>query len=384
MEAGGAVIGGVLSGTSGDGVDVAFARLHVKDEGAGTQPASLEPLAFTCSPFPEPLAESLRAVLDGATPSLQEVAMLHRDLGVAFGRAVAALAAETGHEPALVGSHGQTVWHHDGAPREERATLQLGDADHVTERAGCWVVSDFRQADIAAGGEGAPLSALVDSLLFPELQRPACVLNLGGFGNLTLLGEGSAPAAARDTGPAGALLDGLARRLLHAPMDEGGAVAMRGTVNSKLLLSWMEHPFFEGGARSTGRDTFGEAWVSDCLDDAQASGTERTEDVLATAAGLVAQAVAWALEREAPSGLERVIVAGGGVHHARVIKELSARTGLKVESSQAHGVDPDAREALGFAALGAGFGLGWGWGAPEATGGVRGRILGRLSAPGVQ
>jgi anhydro-N-acetylmuramic acid kinase len=363
-------------------MDVALARLHVEREGARTQPAGLEALAFTCAPFPEPLAESLRKVLDGVAPSLEEVAMLHRDLGLAFGRAVAELAAETGHEPAVVGSHGQTVWHHDGAPRGERATLQLGDADHLAERAGCWVVSDFRQADLAAGGEGAPLSALVDGLLFPELPRPACVLNLGGFGNLTLLGEGSALTAARDTGPAGALLDGLARRLLDAPMDEDGAVAMRGAVNPELLNRWMEHPFFEGRTRSTGRDTFGEAWVSDCLAAAQTSGTERTEDVLATAAGLVAEAVAWALEREAPGGLEAVVVAGGGVHHARVLKELAARTGLSVVSSQAHGVDPDAREALGFAALGAGFGLGWGWGAPEATGGARGRLLGRLSPPG--
>lgn len=384
MEAGGAVVGGVLSGTSGDGVDVAFARLHVEGEGTGTRPAGLEALAFTCAPFPEPLALRLRAVLDGVTPSLGEVAMLHRDLGVAFGSAVAGLAEETGLRPLLVGSHGQTVWHHDGAPREERATLQLGDADHLAERAGCWVVSDFRQGDLAAGGEGAPLSALVDGLLFPELKRPACVLNLGGIGNLTLLGEGSAPVAARDTGPAGALLDGLARRLLNAPMDEGGEVAMRGTVKPELLLSWMEHPFFGGGARSTGRDTFGEAWVSDCLDMARAGGTGQAEDILATAAGLVAEAVAWALEREAPGGLESVVVAGGGVHNARVLTELAARTGLSVESSEAHGVDPDAREALGFAALGAGFGLGWGWGAPEATGGARGRLLGRLSPPGAR
>lgn len=365
-------------------MDVAFARLHVRDEGTGTRPASLEALAFTCAPFPEPLALRLRAVLDGVAPSLQEVAMLHRDLGVAFGRAVAALSAETGHQPVLLGSHGQTVWHHDGAPRGERATLQLGDADHLAERAGCWVVSDFRQADLASGGEGAPLSALVEGLLFPELPRPACVLNLGGIGNLTLLGEGSAPVAARDTGPAGALLDGLARRLLDAPMDEGGAVALRGTVNPQLLSRWMDHPFFEGDARSTGRDTFGEAWVTDCLDAARTNGTERKEDILATAAGLVAEAVAWALEREAPSGLESVVVAGGGVHHALVLKELAARTGLRVKSSQDHGVDPDAREALGFAALGAGFGLGWGWGAPEASGGARGRLLGRLSPPGAE
>ena len=167
-------------------------------------------------------------------------------------------------------------------------------------------------------------------------------------------------------------------------MDAEGAVASRGTVDAGLLGSWMEHPFFEGDARSTGRDTFGEAWVSGCLGAARSGGSERTEDILATDAAFVAQAVAWALEREAPVGLERVVVAGGGVHNARLLDELRVRTGLAVESSAAHGVDPDAREALGFAALAAGFGLGWGWGAPEATGGVRGRLLGRLSPPGSQ
>lgn len=382
LESGDAVVGGVLSGTSGDGVDVAFARLRVREEGGCLRPAALEPLAFRCSPFPSELAERLRAVLDGAAPSLREVAMLHRDLGVAFGEAVASLAADVGLAPVLIGSHGQTVWHHDGAPPAERATLQLGDADHLAERVGCWVVSDFRQADLASGGEGAPLSALVEDLLFPGLERPACVLNLGGIGNLTLLGEDGELLGARDTGPAGALLDGLARRLLGAAMDQGGEAAQQGEVSAAVLERWLRHPFFEGGARSTGRDTFGEAWVSSCLEEARGVGVARPEDVLATAAALVAQAVAWSLEREAPQGIEQLVVAGGGVHNARVLAELSARTGLIVQSSEAHGVDPDAREALGFAALGAGFGLGWGWGAPEATGGAHGRILGRLSPPG--
>lgn len=374
-------MGGVLSGTSGDGVDVALARLSVEQTGAGLRPAGLELLAFECTPFPGELAARVRAVLDGEAPTLGEVALLHRDLGSTFGDAVAALAKRSAQQPLIVGSHGQTVWHHDGAPAGERATLQLGDADHVAEAAGCWVVSDFRQADLASGGEGAPLLALVDGLLFAELPRPGAILNLGGIGNLTILGEGPGPVAARDTGPAGSLLDGLARRLLAAPMDRGGAVAAQGSVDEALLRQWMEHAFFEGGARSTGRDTFGEAWVVQCLEQARVAGVERSEDLLATATGLVAQAVAQALEREAPAGLARLVVAGGGVHNGRLMAELRQRTGLVVESSTEHGVAPDAREALGFAALAAGWGLGWGWGAPEATGGGRGRLLGRSSPP---
>lgn len=376
-------MGGVLSGTSGDGIDVALCRLEVGDFKAGPRPVGVEHLEFACTPFPEELGLRVRGVLDGEASSLGELARLHRDLGVAFGDAVAALCRQSGLEPVCVGSHGQTVWHHDGAPAGERATLQLGDADHVAQAAGCWVVSDFRQADLASGGEGAPLSALVEGVLFRGVARPAAVLNLGGIGNLTILGQGAGVLAARDTGPAGSLLDGLARRLLNAPMDAGGAAAMEGCVDEGLLRCWMEHAFFEGGARSTGRDTFGEVWVEECLAAAREAEVGGSADLLATGAGFVAQAVAWALEREAPQGLERLIVSGGGVHNARLMAELRARTGLRVESSGEHGVAPDAREALGFAVLAAGCALGWGWGAPEATGGERGRVLGRLSPPPV-
>jgi len=187
--------------------------------------------------------------------------------------------------------------------------------------------------------------------------------------------------AAEDTGPAGCLLDGLARRLLDEPMDRGGEVASRGEVEEALLQKWMEHPFFGRGVKSTGRDTFGEAWVDACLEEARSAGIVGAEPLLATGAAFVAQAVADAIQRRTVDGQVELVIAGGGVHNASLMAELGARTGLKVVTSAVYGVDPDSREALGFAALGAGCALGWGWGAPEATGGARGRVLGRLSPP---
>ena len=381
LESGDAIIAGVLSGTSGDGVDVAIARLEVSETDEGYRPEALEQIAFACTNFSGDLGQRVRSVLDGVTPSLGEIAMLHRDLGLAFGGAVKALAQESGLDPVLVGSHGQTVWHHDGAAPGERATLQLGDSDHVAEAAGCWVASDFRQADIARGGEGAPLSALVESLLFPEIERPAAVLNLGGIGNLTILGDRDEPLAAFDTGPAGCLLDGLARRLIEAPMDRGGERASMGTVDHGLLKSWMQHGFFLGEALSTGRDTFGELYVTERLEEAKNAGVMEVDSILATATAFVAEAVARGLKRRSLRGLEGLIVAGGGVHNAALMTELRARTGLRVVSSAEMGVNPDAREALGFAALGAGCALGWAWKGPEGAVKHEKRVLGRLSPP---
>ena len=381
LESGDAIVAGVLSGTSGDGVDVAIARLDVEEIDGIYRPRSLQQLAFACTAFPGDLGGRVRAVLDGALLSLGEIAILHRDLGLAFGGAVRALAEESGCAPVLVGSHGQTVWHHDGAALGERATLQLGDADHVAQAAGCWVASDFRQADIANGGEGAPLSALVESTLFAGIARPAAVLNLGGIANLTILGDRDEPLAAFDTGPAGCLLDGLARRLIQAPMDRGGERALRGSVDEELLQSWMRHPFFSGESISTGRDTFGEHYVSECLEEAQKRGDFQEDSILATAAAFVAETVARGLRRTSEATLEELSVAGGGVHNAALMSELGARTGLRVASSVEMGVDPDAREALGFALLGAGCALGWAWNGPLDPEKGDKRVLGRLSPP---
>ncbi|MEE2941214.1 MAG: anhydro-N-acetylmuramic acid kinase, partial [Planctomycetota bacterium] len=284
-------VAGVLSGTSADGIDVAVAAPRYRTRGGATRLVGLEQLAFTTEPFPDGLGERVQAALQRGPGRLGDVALLHRDLGRAFGAAARRVAAQAGAGPLdLVASHGQTVFHHDGAGPAGRATLQLGDGDEVAEAAGCGAVTDLRTRDVAAGGEGAPLVALVDDVLFRDAPRPLAVLNLGGIANWTVLADGDEPARAFDAGPAGALLDGLARRLLSRPYDDGGRVALQGSLDAALLERLLDHPFLLAiPPKSTGRDTFDEAWIDGVL---AAASHLADADILATAARFVARAAA--------------------------------------------------------------------------------------------
>lgn len=372
LRGGDAVVAGVLSGTSADGIDVGLVRFGAAREGLGPP----ELLAFATHPFPGDLGPRVRAVLDGAPLALGELARLDRDLGTAFGRAARAQGDAAGRRLDLVASHGQTVWHHDGAPPELRATLQLGDGCHVARAAGCAVASDFRQADVAAGGEGAPLSALADDALFAGAPRPLVVLNLGGISNLTVLARDGG-VLALDAGPCGSLLDGLARRLLGLPFDPDGRTAAAGRARAERLGAWLDHPFFVAPPpKSTGRDTFGAAFVEAFRSREADLGPE---DLLATATELVAECVALALRSHAPSVGGSLVLCGGGARNAALVGALRRRTGLPTLSSAALGVDPDAREALVFAVLGARAALGLPSTLEGATGAERGRVLGKLS-----
>jgi anhydro-N-acetylmuramic acid kinase len=375
LRDGSAVVAGVLSGTSGDGIDVALVRFDGERSGPLAAPRVL---AFETRAFGAELGPRVRAVLDGAELSLRETALLDRDLGAAFGSAARELAREHGVELDLAGSHGQTVFHHDGDALSGRATLQLGDGDFVAEAAGCAVVSDFRQRDVAAGGEGAPISALADDLIFAGLPRPSAVLNLGGMANLTILGEREVRSF--DTGPAGALLDGLARRLLDRPFDAGGARALLGTPHRALVDELLAHEFLRRAPpKSTGRDTFGEAWVDSVAARADELGVAKADDLLASAADFVALSVARALAEYAGEHVHWLVVCGGGVHHQRVMNTLALRCPSPVASGADFGVDPDAREALVFAVLAARCVLEIPTTRESATGAKSGRVLGKIS-----
>lgn len=389
----GDVVAGVLSGTSADGIDVALVRIRLDGP---SRVGSIEPIHGETAPFPGDLGPRVQGLLGGEQMALADLARLHRDLGTAFGAAARA-AADRASVPrlALVASHGQTVFHHDGDPAAIGATLQLGDGDHVAEAAGCAAATDFRMRDCAAGGEGAPLVALVDDVLFAKAPRPLAILNLGGIANWTVL-LGDAPALAADTGPAGALLDGLARRRLGAPYDAGGAVAARGEADERLIARILDHPFLaRSWPKSTGRDTFDAAY----LDRVVAAGERLSDaDLLASAAVAVARSAAEGLV-SAPwpsggsaAGLE-VAIAGGGVHNralrAALEEELSralprARAGMTlagVHASDRFGVSVDGREALAFAVLGARLVIGEPSTSPAATRALGGRVLGKWSPP---
>jgi anhydro-N-acetylmuramic acid kinase len=374
LEVGEARVGGVLSGTSADGIDVSIGRFGLE----GGNLRLLEAEIHRTRPWPDDLSPRVRACLDGESQSLSQTALLHRDLGRAFGRAVREVCEVAGLRLDLLGSHGQTVYHHDGIEPSGPASLQLGDGDFVAEEAGCPVVSDFRQADLAAGGQGAPLSGYADDVLFAGQPEPLCVLNLGGMANLTWLsGE---QLLAFDTGPAGALLDGLARRHLGEPMDRDGAAARRGSVLPAVLAAHLDHPFFsEPLPKSPGRDTFGETWI-----DSWGGPESPAEDLLATGVRLVAECVAQEMDRSLPFLPDTLWVAGGGVHNGTLMDALQDAVadrapGCRVAPSGDAGVDPDGREGLLFAVLAARWAMGQGVTRPQASGAALGRILGKLS-----
>jgi len=386
LARGEALVAGVLSGTSGDGIDVALARLPPIGPEAQQPRHAPELVAFDTLPFPPLVGARVRAALDGQPFGLRETALLSRDLGRAFGDAVRAVASARGVQPDLAGSHGQTVYHHDGCEPSGPSTLQLGDGDFVAEAAGCTVVSDFRQRDLAAGGEGAPISALADDLVFAALPRPALVLNLGGMANLTWLPAPGAELMSFDTGPCNALLDGLARRLLGKPFDAEGEQALAGTPRRELIEHWLAHPFLaKPPPKSTGRDTFGERWVDEQIGAARALGVLRhadhPQDLLASAAEFVARSVVQAAREFVPQGSQWLVVCGGGAHHARLLAALAALSPWPVAGGDDFGVHPDAREALVFAVLAARCVAEVAVTSPSATGARPGRALGKISLP---
>jgi|FLOH01.1.fsa_nt_gi anhydro-N-acetylmuramic acid kinase len=380
------VVAGVLSGTSADGIDVVLFRPTPLPNGR----MDWLTYGFETLPFEPSLAAEVRWILDGGAVDVQRLALLHRDLGIAFGLAARQVGDRCGYSIDLVGSHGQTVWHHDGNLVGGAASLQLGDGDFIAEASGATVVSDFRQRDMAAGGEGAPIGHLVDPWLFPKLPLPGAILNLGGFGNLTLLNRNGG-CASFDTGPAGALLDGLTRLCLGESMDLDGVHASQGRAHGELFAKWMGdvEPFLRLPIpRSTGRDSFGATWVRSLVEGAS---DHSAEDLLATGVLVVAECVARSLVH-APSEMRplELIVAGGGARNPVLLRAISERTGLPVTSSSAHGIDPDAREALIFGLLAVANVLGIalpfeGAEGRTPTGARSGRILGKTSpAPPVE
>jgi anhydro-N-acetylmuramic acid kinase len=380
LEAGEALVAGVLSGTSADGIDVVLARPRVARGAEGARLVALDSLAFATHSFEPALAARVRAALDGAALGPREIAMLGRDLGTAFGSAARRAADAFGQALDLVASHGQTIYHHDGAAADGKASLQIGDGDFCAEAAGCAVVSDFRQRDLAAGGEGAPLSALVDDLLLRDAPRPLLLLNLGGMANLSWYGRDDA-CLAFDTGPAGSLLDGVMRRLHDEPYDAGGARALAGTVDEALCDELCAHPFLAAlPPKSTGRDTFGARFVDDLIERAAARGIRRSDDILATCVRFIGRSIARALDH-VPERPPELLVAGGGVHNIALLRAITGATGLEARSSATRGLDPDAREALVFAGLGVRAVLGEASTRPGVSGARPGRVLGKISPP---
>ncbi len=348
---------GLMTGTSADAVDAALVRFR----GRGLE-TTHELVAYTETPL-EPAVR--REVLEVAGARLVEPERLMR-LDAALGELYAAttldLLAGAGVPPsavAAIGSHGQTVRH---VPRDagggEALTLQVGSAAILAERTGIAVVSNFRQRDVAAGGEGAPLVPIADAWLFRSASESRALLNLGGMANVTHLPKGVAleSIVAFDTGPGNAVLDALVERSSGGAerRDEGGERAARGTPAPALLAELLADPFFAlPPPRSTGRERFGTGYADALARTATGLGLS-AQDLLATATELTAASAADAIHRHLVprGGVDAVYASGGGVRNATLMSALARRLApIPLRRLADLGVPADAKEALAFAFL---------------------------------
>ncbi|PSQ90168.1 MAG: anhydro-N-acetylmuramic acid kinase [Bacteroidetes bacterium QS_8_64_10] len=384
------LVAGLMSGTSLDGVDVAIARLA----GSGPQ-MTTKMRVFVEHSYPDALRDLLLANSRPDTSSVYDLSQLNVRLAHVYTEAVRRAVDEAGFSAEdldLVGSHGQTVHHvpdaDDCAGAPTRSTLQIGDPSTLANRLGVPAVGDFRLADMALGGQGAPLVPYFDFVQFAHAQETRGLLNLGGIANLTVLPAGAGPEAmtAFDTGPANMVIDALAERYFDAPYDAGGEHAASGTVQNHLLADLLDQDefFSEEPPKSTGRERYGSAYVDRLVSDARSHGVDEPEDVLATATALTAASVYQAYARFVRSDheIDRLIVAGGGLHNDFLMQRLSgAFAPIEVEPADAHDVDPDAKEALCFAVLAHETMNRVPTGLPSVTGAEKPALLGKICLP---
>jgi anhydro-N-acetylmuramic acid kinase len=369
---------GLISGTSADGIDAALVRFASDDAQAHCELVHGHTYRWD---------EALRTRLvvlgqGGDCSSLDELGTLDVRIATAFADAALQLLDAAGVAATQVralGSHGQTVRHRPaGAAFDGRwpFTLQLGDGSLIAERTGIATVADFRRRDVAAGGHGAPLLPALHAALLRAADESRAVLNLGGIANLTLLPprNSSLPVRGFDTGPANALLDAWCERHLGTAFDADGAFAASGQVDDALLARLLAEPWFAlPPPKSSGREQFHLDWVA-----TQLRGGEAARDVQATLLELTAASVANALQAQQP-GTRRLLACGGGVHNPVLLRRIAARLpGMQVESTAAHGVDPDFVEAMGFAWLARETLAGRPGNLPEVTGARGSRILGAM------
>ena len=335
----GALYLGLISGTSTDGIDAALVRF---DPGCELVHARTYAWAPALRAHLIALGQAQDAV------SLDDIGMLDVQVALAFCDAARRLLHEADIAPDAVraiGSHGQTVRHRPAAAFP--FTWQLGDGNLIAERSGITTVADFRRRDVAAGGHGAPLMPAFHTALLRADDEDRAVLNLGGIANLTLLPHSGA-VRGFDTGPANALLDAWCERHTGRSYDADGAFAASGQVDPALLARLRAEPWFAlPPPKSTGREQFHLDWVAAHLDDAALAPV----DVQATLLELSATTIADAL-LATQSHTRRLLVCGGGVHNPRLLARIGAALpGVVVESTAAHGLDPDFVEAMGFAWL---------------------------------
>ena len=359
MSAKSMIVAGVMSGTSADGVDVALVRIT-----PGRKRPSIELLAHEAFPYSATLRQSVLDAMNASDTSTPELARLNWRLGLEYTDAVAKTLAKHNAKADLVGCHGQTIYHQGRAERYAgrsfALTWQLGEPAVIAQSLHVPVVSNFRPADMVAGGQGAPLVPLLDYVLFADAKRGRVLQNIGGIGNLTAIPAGAASEklVAFDTGPGNMVIDALVARLFGKSYDKNGAIAARGAVIDPVLKSELELAYYRViPPKSAGREEFGREYAANFLT-ACKKWSRKPEDAIATATALTAETIAWSYARfVAPimqgHGVD-YIVSGGGARNQTLMAMLRERlTPLRCElaSMDKFGIPVEAKEAAAFALL---------------------------------
>jgi anhydro-N-acetylmuramic acid kinase len=381
-------VAGIMSGTSADGIDVALVRIA-----DGKARPSLTLLAHEGFAFPAALRRAVLAAMNAASTSTAELARLNWRLGLAYAEAVRATLKRHKVELDLIGCHGQTLYHQPRAAmyagRNFACTWQAGEAQVMAATLGIPVVSNFRPADMLAGGQGAPLVPLLDYVLFANSKRGRVLQNIGGIANLTAIpvGAGADKVIAFDTGPGNMVIDVLAQKLCQKRFDRNGAIAAEGTVIEPVLARALRNPYFQlNPPRTAGREQFGREYAAKFLAACQRH-SDKPEDALATATALTAETIAQSYKRFCKSKMKSAngvdyIVSGGGARNRTLMAMLTRRLeplGCELAASEEFGLPAEAKEAAAFALLA------WQtWhhlpgNVPAATGARRPVILGQVT-----
>ena len=378
---------GLMSGTSVDGIDVAL--VEISGQGYAI---TVRLVKGTTHPYSAEVRSRILALCANQPTTLADLADLDDEIARQFVQAIDALEVDL-TDIDLIGSHGQTLHHRPPQPDRLGHTLQLGRGDLIAHLTGCPTVSNFRAADVALGGQGAPLVPIIDACLLSQPDCDLAVQNIGGIGNLTYLPPWQQdrhpldrPEGIRgwDTGPGNALIDWTVFKLSQGrhTYDKNGDWAAQGQPSQALIADWLEHPFFHTPPpKSTGRELFGAAYAERCWQTAQAQNLSPA-DLLATLTDFTAATIELSCRRFLPRLPAKILVGGGGSRNSYLLSRLQQRLpATQVGSTDQHQIDPDFKEAIAFAILAY-----WRWhqvpgNLPSVTGATRPCLLGELWSP---
>jgi anhydro-N-acetylmuramic acid kinase len=346
---------GLMSGTSVDGIDAALVEI------TGTMlDLRVELLAGETYPYPDGLRSQILAVCGGSKLAMVELAALDDEIAKCFAQAAILIQAQAGNDRAeVIGSHGQTVFHRPKTADSMGYSLQLGRGELIAAIAQIATIDNFRAADIAAGGQGAPLVPKPDAYLLSDPIEHRCIQNIGGIGNVTYLPPHSQPDWEQqirgwDTGPGNSLLDLAVTQLSEGKLtfDRDGAWAATGKVCAPLVQTWLAQDYFGiAPPKSTGRELFGGDYLQACIADAQAYQLSPA-DLLATLTDLTASSIADSYRRFLPQLPDRILLCGGGSRNLYLRQRLQAQLPhIDLITTDEAGVNGDYKEAIAFAVL---------------------------------